>query len=304
MPTHAEVNLRRLLLKCDTLLEDNDLQSRRKLETNVTYLKKLLQEVENDPNRQMDATKFCEYQQRVELMHGLLDDQKLISSTTRTLIQLRNAAAASAKPNLEVVGGVDRILRIQRTAEHDLREYLMEGLSAKRQTKTQKAPEPTSTPTSNAPRISLAEAREELLSSPSLRIRPNARRPDTSPSHELSSLSTTADPESESLLEHNRKLQDDMTEELVRMAAALKNNTLSIGEKLQKDRKVLDEASTNLETSVGRLKKEKDRLGKLNMSARNTTWLIWGAILLVCIVFTVTFMFMRLVGKRSVSTSV
>ena len=141
----------------------------------------------------MDATKFCEYQQRVDLLHGLLDDQKLvsepkatcngltkcgltktriqISSTTRTLLQLRNAAVASARPNTEVVGGVDRILRIQRTAENDLREYLMEvcfcmrysqtfnvGLNVKTQTKTQRVPEPKPTP--SAPKVSLAEARE------------------------------------------------------------------------------------------------------------------------------------------------
>ncbi|KAJ3032433.1 SNAP receptor use1 [Rhizophlyctis rosea] len=294
MPTHAEVNLRRLLQKCDSLLAEDGAASRFQFETNINYLKKLLHDVEHDPKRTMDPTRLCEYQRRVDLLVGLLDDQKLVSSAHRTLLQLRNAAAASNKPGRDAVGEVDRVLRIQRNAEDELREMLIEK-KAEETTETQQK-----TPNTLDRKLSLAEAKEELLSSPSLRNRTALRRKNSDATPESrTTITASVDKDTESMLENNRKIQEDMTDELVRMAAALKNNTLTIGEKLQKDKKVLDEASTNLETSVTRLKKEGDRLGKLNVSARTTTWIIWLTILLVCVVFAITFVFMRLFGKKS-----
>lgn len=47
---------------------------------------------------------------------------------------MRNTALASSKPNLDAAGEADRVLRIQRNAEDELRELLMEVPLFHRQT--------------------------------------------------------------------------------------------------------------------------------------------------------------------------
>lgn len=91
----------------------------------------------------------------------------------------------------------------------------------------------------------------------------------------------------EHVLQHHREMQDELTEDLARMAKSLKMNSVAFGDMLEKDKSVFETASTALENSYGRLRTEGGRLGEYSSRARGTTWLVYGSVLtvLVCFVF-------------------
>ncbi|KAJ3296618.1 SNAP receptor use1 [Borealophlyctis nickersoniae] len=262
-------------------------------EANLKHLRKLLQEVEADPARKIDDTALCEYRRRVDQLGDILDEGKLLSSVNRTFSTLRNAVIIPGQSSTEKIAEVDRVLKMQRKAEDELRGELMKKSD-------EVVKDVPSTPRRT---ISLKDAKEELFSSPlaqrnrDLRRRPN-RIDGDSESFESSLNPQSSDPDTQLVLDQNRKLQDQLTDDLIRMAAVLKGNSLLMGDVLKKDAKVVEETSATLQTNATRIKKEGSRLSALNMSARNTTWMVWLTVLFVCIVFAITFMFMRVVRVR------
>ncbi|TPX48977.1 hypothetical protein SeLEV6574_g01740 [Synchytrium endobioticum] len=133
------------------------------------------------------------------------------------------------------------------------------------------------------------DARTQLLGNASELRR---RRTSTTPVH------SADNPELDSVLQHHRGLQDQLSEELARMASQLKMNSLALGAVLKEDAKVLDEASEKLERSVTRVKAEGGRLGKVTASTRGTFCLTLAVVMVVCLVFMWTFFFMWVFKKK------
>ncbi|CAG8691129.1 5159_t:CDS:2, partial [Scutellospora calospora] len=77
----------------------------------------------------------------------------------------------------------------------------------------------------------------------------------------------------ETVLQHHRKTQDELTSELVKMAGKLKMNSVTFGDILTKDEKIIDEAQSSLGINLDRLKKEGMRLGSYAAQSGKTTWL-------------------------------
>lgn len=87
------------------------------------------------------------------------------------------------------------------------------------------------------------------------------------------------------------------------MAAHLKSNSLVLSHSLKKDEKIVSEASGHLGQNLARIKNESGRLGALNKTARKTTWMVWGTVLFVCVMFVFTFVVMRLFKARDSGVS-
>ncbi|KAJ1557474.1 hypothetical protein HK096_007091, partial [Nowakowskiella sp. JEL0078] len=71
------------------------------------------------------------------------------------------------------------------------------------------------------------------------------------------------DADSESIqmvMTHHQKLHDEMTDELVKMASALKGSNLRFAEAIKNDSEILNRAYEGLESSVSRLGREGSRL--------------------------------------------
>jgi hypothetical protein len=108
----------------------------------------------------------------------------------------------------------------------------------------------------------------------------------------------------EDALDHQQKLQDQLSEDLQKRAALLKNNTNLFQDLLQKDKDVLQKTETEMEKNALRLQKERGRIAQLTSSSWTLTLLIWGSVLLVVLMFMGTFIFMRTFKPRRSLASV
>ncbi|KAJ1800883.1 hypothetical protein LPJ59_000746 [Coemansia sp. RSA 2399] len=102
----------------------------------------------------------------------------------------------------------------------------------------------------------------------------------------------------ERLLQSQRGMHDDLTDDLARMASVLKKNTVDFGELMEKDKKELDETAQHLEKSAAGVGKHGVRLNKYRKRAWGTTGLTWLAVLVVVSVFFILVLFMRVAPKR------
>ena len=104
--------------------------------------------------------------------------------------------------------------------------------------------------------------------------------------------------EAEALLKYHRKLQWELSEDLVQLTQNLKHNVTVMGEIMRKDDRVIEETEQVMVLDLEKLKKERGRLGVLIQSVRSGTCTTWLVLLLVCILFFVTFIFIRLFPVR------
>ncbi|KAI8826831.1 vesicle transport protein [Fimicolochytrium jonesii] len=343
--SHAEVNLRRLLARfeasiarprksngngVDDLEVDTIVSAERKHYSNLAHLHKLLTAVETDPARKKDDTVLCSYRQRVEQLEAVLDKSRLISSVGRTVASLRKlSASASAQDNAERVAAAERVLKLQREAEDELRAELLDN-TRKANTPTvngngngAKTP-PLSTGTGDESSV-LNDTREELLSTPNkLRHRgpnipppptdtfstpptphltpskppPPSKRPTKTASHDDSDSFILSATDAKVKLDRDRKEQQQMTEDMLVMSQQLRMNAGEFGDRLKRDAVIMNEATHLLDTNLSTLTTASARLDTLNKTARTTTWMVWATVLVVCLVFVGTVGVMRVFGKR------
>ncbi|KAJ3022538.1 hypothetical protein HKX48_005955 [Thoreauomyces humboldtii] len=306
---HAEVNLRRLLARFEASIAkpDDDWQgdklSRQKYHSNLAHLHKLLASVETDPARQRDDTALCEYRQRVEQLEAVLDTNRLLSSVGKTVASMRSLAALpQTGDGSDRAAAADRVLKLQRRAEDELREQLLES--------PQDFPlhheplRPVWTPPAEPQ--SFEDARDELLNTPKsdLRKRRNPKSPlDYTPGGSgMLATNETDEVDHAAQLEQDRQLHEQLTEELAQQAARLKANTVGFSDLLKKDKIIMDDASDQLDSNSIAVNHARVRLLDLNKTARTTTWMVWITVFAVCIIFVFTFAIMRLFRPNRPST--
>ncbi|KAJ2504122.1 hypothetical protein GGI11_007477, partial [Coemansia sp. RSA 2049] len=102
----------------------------------------------------------------------------------------------------------------------------------------------------------------------------------------------------ERLLQSQRSMHEDLTDDLVKMASVLKKNTLDFGVLMEKDKKVVEEAAEQLEKSAAGVGKHGLRLEKYRKRAWGTTGLTWLAVLIVVSVFFTLVLFIKVAPKR------
>ncbi|KAJ3184191.1 hypothetical protein HDU87_005037 [Geranomyces variabilis] len=319
-PEHAEVNLRRLLARLESTLaqaaaatNDPDTRVDRpvhvKYHSNVVHLRRLLASVETA--RRRDDSALCEYRRRVEQLEAALDATRLLSSVGRTVSSLRALAALPPEDSDARLAAADGVLRMQRKAEDQMREMLLDNALPRQELVftpdwAPSVPEPAATSEKPYDGSFAAGARgttkQALLdgsSSPSpLRLSTPARLSTTQTPSRPSTTTQTVD--HAAVLERDRKLQEQMTEEMIMKAAQLKKSAMAMGDQLKKDALIVDDATDHLSSNLTHLNSARTRLLQLNKTARTTTWMIWGSVFFVCIAFVFTFMVMRLFKPTAV----
>jgi SNARE protein 1 len=209
-------------------------------------------------------------------LSNIVDENKLTSPVTRTFSQARfinHANQTQTEKNKEN----QLELKMVRQAEKEQKEELL-------QPPTQifnRESEDTKT---------YSEKRTELFSSS-----------EASSSELRQRRINTFDPEDttniESVLQHHRKTQEELTNDLVKMAERLKLNSETFGNILTKDEKIIDEAQNVIGSNLDRLKREGNRLGKYAARSSKTTWLVCSVVLFVCITLFLMFMLIRMIPK-------
>ncbi|CAG8810571.1 9399_t:CDS:2 [Gigaspora margarita] len=236
-PTKTEVNLQRLLVVCEKQVsEENGLirgPEKMKFITNIKYLRKLLEQIEKDADYQVDKTATSEYARKIQRLSDVVDEFKLVSPVSRAFSQARLVKHAHQSQEEK---NKENQLELKMPPTHPL--------SAE--------PEDMKTYT---------EKRMELFSSDVPGSDTRQRR--TFEYEDTSNIET--------VLQHHRKTQDELTNDLVKMAGKLKMNSVTFGDILAKD--IVDEAQSILGVNLDRLKKEGTRLGAYAAQSGKTTWL-------------------------------
>lgn len=122
----------------------------------------------------------------------------------------------------------------------------------------------------------------------------------TEPSSELRQRNTKRENETsniEHVLQHHRQLHDELTTDLSKMAQQLKINSQNFGDTLSKDDYILKEAQRAVENNLERMTKERTRLDLHYSKSWGTSFMTFGVVLFVCIMFVLVFFTIKFLPK-------
>ncbi|EKM54769.1 uncharacterized protein PHACADRAFT_258841 [Phanerochaete carnosa HHB-10118-sp] len=95
-------------------------------------------------------------------------------------------------------------------------------------------------------------------------------------------------------LQNSAALQEEMSEQLVNMAAQLKRNMIHFAGALEKDKAVVQEAQEKVGRNYDMMTKERVRLRDHTSKSWGTTWLVILSMVVVVIGFILSFFVIRL----------
>lgn len=95
-------------------------------------------------------------------------------------------------------------------------------------------------------------------------------------------------------LQNSAALQEEMAEQLARMATQLKRNAVHFAGSLEKDKAVVQEAHEKMERNFDVMSKERVRLRDHRSKSWGTTWLVVLSLFVAAIGFMMTFAIIRI----------
>ncbi|KAK3827414.1 MAG: vesicle transport protein [Benniella sp.] len=284
-----EVNLRRLMAKCDAKVRSSDkiLQGseRTKYTMNIQTLKEMLADLEYELTKKglLDKAAMKEYTDKVDSLANVIEGPAPLPLVNKTLVQAR---AITPIPQAVAGSGVvsgDAALR--RTSQLEPEQHTHQ-IRTDQTDYSNKGTE--SSPASKA---------DELLGLRERRHHNNNNRGQqhgrgTSHTHD----SARDQRQIEAALQNDRAHREEMEAGLSMLMQQLRNNALAIHQTLADEQKsgLLSDADQALDNNISRLGKERTRLELYSKQSRKTMWMIWGIILSVSIVFVVMFFIIRI----------
>jgi Membrane fusion protein Use1 len=104
---------------------------------------------------------------------------------------------------------------------------------------------------------------------------------------------TSHAPPTSSLLSGSLQTHEELSNELSRMATQLKRNAQHFSESLDKDKSLVQSAADVLEKNYDTMTKERVRLRDHRGKSFGTTWMVFGALLVVSIAWVCMFFIIR-----------
>jgi len=98
------------------------------------------------------------------------------------------------------------------------------------------------------------------------------------------------------IIKHHEAMQEKVAEEMIRMAQAMKHNSLIARDIIKKDNSELERSTKVVDHNVKKMQTESERLEELNK--RKCSWTIWIMLVIVCIVFINMIIFVKFFKKR------
>jgi len=277
------VNIKRLIVKTENTIKENNGELKGmelvRCHSNISMMKQYLDEIkqEND-NNEVDVNTLCEISNKIDKLSLLIDQDKLKFAATKknySKSQKVNFGNSTIDESFEYL--------IQRKAEKRIKSELFE------------VPEPLKEEKYNVP--TAEDLRNDLLSTSNSSN--NTRQRSLYKNNEDEDENVDGD-EVKSLIANHKKIQEGYTDDLVKLAASLKANSLAFTDLLKKDEKVREEADTLLQENVSHVQREGKKLKSLLKSTRSTKWFIYLILLIVFVLFVFTILFIRIfpVQKR------
>ncbi|XP_006877179.1 PREDICTED: vesicle transport protein USE1 [Chrysochloris asiatica] len=256
MASRLELNLVRLLCRCEAMAAEKRDPEEWRLEKYVRALEDMLQALKAQVSKPASEV-INEYSRKVDFLKGMLQAEKLTSSSEKALA------------NQFLAPG-----RVPTTAR--------ERVPATKTVHLQSRARYTS------------EMRSELLGlvSPLLEldIRKRTRGAGPRPVEEKQSAA-----ELDLVLQRHQNLQEKLAEEMLGLARSLKTNTLAAQNVIKKDNQTLSHSLKMADQNLETLKTESERLEQHTQKSVN--WLLWVMLIIVCFIFISMILFIRVMPK-------
>lgn len=255
--SRLELNLVRLLCRCEAMAAEKRDPDEWRLEKYVGALEDMLQALKAQTSKPVCEV-INEYSRKVDFLKGMLQAEKLTSSSEKALA------------NQFLAPG-----RVPTTAR--------ERVPATKTVHLQSRARYTS------------EMRNELLGmdsagEPELDVRKRTGVAGPRPRDEKQSAA-----ELDLVLQQHQNLQEKLAEEMLGLARSLKTNTLAAQSVIKKDNQTLSHSLKMADQNLEKLKTESERLEQHTQKSVN--WLLWAMLIIVCFIFISMILFIRIMPK-------
>ncbi|NXL47744.1 USE1 protein, partial [Podilymbus podiceps] len=255
--TRLELNLMRLLSRCEALAAERRDPEEWRLEKYVAALEDMLRELKKQSSKPAPEL-LNEYSRKVDFLKGLLEAEKLSSSTEKALAN----------------------------------QFLAPGRTP---TTTKERTPATKTVHLQTKARCTGKMRSELLGTMDP---PGSTNPNFFPLCSCRGLAPDEKQsavELDAVLQHHQDMQEKLAEEMLSLARSLKNNTLAAQNVIKQDNQTLSHSLRMADQNFEKLKDESDRLEQ--HAKKSVNWLLWIMLIVVCFIFISMILFIRIFPK-------
>ncbi|NXM68599.1 USE1 protein, partial [Serilophus lunatus] len=261
--TRLELNLMRLLSRCEALAAERRDPEEWRLEKYVAALEDMLRELKKQSSKPAPEL-LNEYSRKVDFLKGLLEAEKLPSSTEKALANQLLAPGRTPTTAKERTPATKTVhLQTKARCTGQMRSELLGTVGLL---------------------LLLLLCREyKSLFSPLCCCRG------------LSSDEKQSAVELDAVLQHHQDMQEKLAEEMLSLARSLKNNTLAAQNVIKQDNQTLSHSLRMADQNFEKLKDESDRLEQ--HAKKSVNWLLWIMLIVVCFIFISMILFIRIFPK-------
>ncbi|NXR95640.1 USE1 protein, partial [Hypocryptadius cinnamomeus] len=257
--TRLELNLVRLLSRCEALAAERRDPEEWRLEKYVAALEDMLRELKKQSSKPAPEL-LNEYSRKVDFLKGLLEAEKLPSSTEKALANQFLAPGRTPTTAKERTPATKTVhLQTKARCTGQMRSEL------------------------------LGTVRSVLLLL--YRFKPC----DPGCFEGLTSDEKQSAVELDAVLQHHQDMQEKLAEEMLSLARSLKNNTLAAQNVIKQDNQTLSHSLRMADQNFEKLKDESDRLEQ--HAKKSVNWLLWIMLIVVCFIFISMILFIRIFPK-------
>ncbi|CAH3181683.1 unnamed protein product [Porites lobata] len=261
-----EINFRRLLERCEAMaseIQENKENVSWRLEKYVLTLQRQATELKKSESKPSPDA-MTEYSKKVEFLKGLIETQKMKSPTEKLLASRQLVRPLSQTSNAQTTEA-DKGQTVNRAQELHIR--------AKSQINKEMRSE------------LLGEGENNAANNISLLIQCTCNK-----------KSDANDESIDSVLQYHQNLQENIAEEMIKMAQHIKHTSVMASNIIKEDNKTLEQSTKLADSNFEKLKRESERLEELTQTP--CSWWIWIMIITVCTVFMWMIIFIRLFPKK------
>ncbi|XP_069349578.1 vesicle transport protein USE1 isoform X1 [Eulemur rufifrons] len=281
--SRLELNLVRLLCRCEAMAAEKRDPEEWRLEKYVGALEDMLQALKAQASKPASEV-ISEYSRKVDFLKGMLQAEKLTSSSEKALANQLLAPGRVPTTARERVPAT-KTVHLQSRARYasEMRSELLGtdsagGLPQSRESVTQTA----------SPSYTWRGSQDR--GEPALDVRKRGGVAGPRPGDEKQSAA-----ELDFVLQRHQDLQEKLAEEMLGLARSLKTNTLAAQSVIKKDNQTLSHSLKMADQSLEKLKTESERLEQHTQKSVN--WLLWAMLIIVCFIFISMILFIRVMPK-------
>ncbi|XP_042526557.1 vesicle transport protein USE1 [Dipodomys spectabilis] len=286
--SRLELNLVRLLCRCEAMAAEKRDPEDWRLEKYVGALEDMLQALKAHASKPASEV-LGEYSRKVNFLKGMLQAEKLASSSEKALANqflTPGRVPTTARERVPATKTVHLQSRARYASE--MRSELLGADSA-----GEPQPDVRKRPRSSRDVGGWTDARPPVA--PARRVHTLCPVPPAGVTRPKPADEKQSAAELDLVLQRHQDLQEKLAEEMLGLARSLKTNTLAAQSVIKKDNQTLSHSLKMADQNLEKLKAESERLEQ--HAQKSVNWLLWAMLVVVCFIFISTTLFIRLMPK-------